>query len=85
MLYGKAVVAIQENAKEICVSNGVTPIGMRLAEWKSDVIIRVQTPDSGSKMTAPYFYVDSRYGLVPWVPTMIEQFKDTWELVACSD
>ena len=43
----------------------------RLA-WKEDVHIRLQTPDANSKMTAKYLYVESRNGLVPWIPNMIE-------------
>lgn len=39
--------------------------GMRLPQWKDDVVIRAQYPDESSKMTAPYLYVESRYGRVP--------------------
>lgn len=55
--------------------------GMRLPAWSEDVIIRVQKPDEHSKMTAPYLYVESRFGRVPWKETMIELFSDKWELV----
>ena len=55
--------------------------GMRLPAWSPDVIIRVQKPDEHSKMTAPYLYVESRFGRVPWKETMIELFSDKWELV----
>lgn len=55
--------------------------GMRLPSWSEDVIIRVQKPDEHSKMTAPYLYVESRFGKVPWKETMIELFSDKWELV----
>ena len=48
---------------------------------RGDVIIRVQKPDEHSKMTAPYLYVESRFGRVPWKETMIELFSDKWELV----
>ncbi len=44
--------------------------GMRLPQWKSDVVIRAQYPDEHSKMTAPYLYVESRFGYVPWKETM---------------
>lgn len=57
------------------------PKGMRLPSWQPDVIIRVQVPDEHSKMTAPYLYVESRFGKVPWKETMIELFSDNWELV----
>lgn len=55
--------------------------GMRLPSWSEDVVIRVQKPDEHSKMTAPYLYVESRFGRVPWKETMIELFSDKWELV----
>jgi hypothetical protein len=57
------------------------PKGMRLPKWSADVVIRIQMPDEHSKMTAPYLYVDSRFGRVPWKETMIELFSEEWELV----
>lgn len=56
-------------------------MGMRLPHWESDVVIRAQFPDKQSKMTAPYLYVESRHGRVPWKETMIELFSDKWEIV----
>lgn len=56
-------------------------MGARLPHWKPDVVIRVQYPDEHSKMTAPYLYVESRYGRVPWKETMIELFSDDWVIV----
>ena len=55
--------------------------GMRLPKWSPDVVIRAQYPDEHSKMTAPYLYVESRYGRVPWKETMIELFAEDWETV----
>lgn len=55
--------------------------GMRLPHWSPEVVIRVQVPDENSKMTAPYLYVESRFGRVPWIATMIELFSLEWELV----
>lgn len=55
--------------------------GARLPNWKPDVVIKAQYPDENSKMTAPYLYVESRYGRVPWKETMIELFSAEWELV----
>lgn len=52
--------------------------GMRLPTWGSDVVIRAQYPDKHSKMTAPYLYVESRFGKVPWKETMIELFDENW-------
>lgn len=53
---------------------------MRLPKWSEDVVIKVQMPDKESKMTAPYLYVESRFGKVPWKETMIEMFADDWEV-----
>ena len=50
----------------------------RLPSWSNDVYISIQFPDENSKMTAPYLYVTSRYGRVPWNATMIEQLSDEW-------
>lgn len=55
--------------------------GMRLPQWNDDVVIRAQYPDEYSKMTAPYLYVESRFGRVPWKETVIEQFNNNWEVV----
>lgn len=55
-------------------------LGIRLPNWSEDVVIRVQYPDEHSKMTAPYLYVESRLGRVPWKETMIELFSDKWEM-----
>lgn len=55
--------------------------GMRLPQWSSEVVIRAQYPDEHSKMTAPYLYVESRFGRVPWKETMIELFSENWEVV----
>ena len=55
--------------------------GMRLPQWKEDVVIRAQFPDEGSANTAPYLYVTSRYGRVPWKETYIELFSSEWEVI----
>lgn len=54
---------------------------MRLPQWKEDVVIRAQYPDENSKMTAPYLYVESRFGKVPWKETMIELFAESWQVI----
>ena len=54
---------------------------MRLPQWSKDVMIKAQFPDENSKMTAPYLYVESRYGRVPWKETVIELFSEEWEVV----
>jgi len=55
--------------------------GMRLPKWSPDVVIRCQRPDEHSKMTAPYLYVESKFGKVPWKETMIELFAENWEVI----
>ena len=52
----------------------------RLPKWPEDVKIKAQYPDENSKTTAPYLYVESRFGRVPWTPTMIELFSEEWEV-----
>ena len=54
---------------------------MRLPQWQEDVEIKAQYPDANSKMTAPYLYVESRFGRVPWKETMMELFSEEWEVV----
>jgi hypothetical protein len=56
-------------------------MAVRLPQWSSDVVIKAQFPDEHSKMTAPYLYVESNFGRVPWKETMIELFSDDWQIV----
>ena len=72
MTFGKALDLINNKDKFLA---------MRLPQWKEDVKIMVQFPDEHSKMTAPYLYVESRLGCVPWIPTQIELLSDSWEVV----
>jgi hypothetical protein len=57
--------------------------GKRVARsvWSKDVYLRIQFPDHGSKMSHPYIYVTSRFGLVPWVATQVEMLTEDWILV----
>ena len=55
--------------------------GIRLSQWGEDVVIRMQSPDKHSKMTHPYLYVESRFGMVPWKETMVEMFNEQWVTV----
>lgn len=64
-----------------CMKGGVSVLGMRLPQWSEDVVIKIQFPDLNSKMTAPYLYVESRFGCVPWKETMIELFSEEWQVV----
>jgi len=54
---------------------------MRLPQWNQGVKIKAQYHDAHSKMTAPYLYVESRFGMVHWKETMIELFSEKWEIV----
>ncbi len=54
---------------------------IKLPKWKEDVFISIQNSDENSKMTHPYFYVTSRYGLVPWIPTMVEMLSEKWQII----
>jgi len=56
---------------------------MRLPQWKEDVFISAYVPEKGDVigMTAPYLYVTSRFGRVPWKETMIELFSTDWEVI----
>ena len=74
MKFGEAFEMVKQD-------NGTT-FGMRLPKWSEDVIIKAQYPDENSKMTAPYLYVESRYGRVPWKETTIELFSEEWDLIA---
>lgn len=55
--------------------------GARLPHWLPDSVVRAQFPEEGQKMTAPYLYVSSRFGCVPWRETEIELFAENWEIV----
>lgn len=52
-----------------------------LPYWNDDVFLSIQNPDKNSKMTAPYIYVTSRFGLVPWVATQIELLSEKWKVI----
>ena len=53
---------------------------VRLPQWSPEVKIQIQFPDENSKMTAPYMYVESRFGRVPWNPTQIEILSKEWQI-----
>lgn len=54
---------------------------VRLPHWSREVKLQLQVPDANSKMTAPYIYAISRFGLVPWVATQIELLSQDWQAV----
>lgn len=53
---------------------------VRLPHWSPEVKIQLQKPDEHSKMTAPYLYVQSRFGRVPWNPTQVELLSTDWQV-----
>lgn len=59
--------------------------GMRLPKWSEEVVIRCWKPTDGigdpKAMTHPFLYVESRFGRVPWNPTVPETFSQEWEPV----
>ena len=63
----------------------ITKLAMRLPQWGEDVFVRAQRPDAGSKMTAPYLYVTSRFGKVPWIATNIELFSTDWQVIVVEE
>lgn len=67
--FGQALAAMQQGKS------------VRLPKWSPEVKIQIQFPDEHSKMTAPYMYVESRFGRVPWNPTQIEILSTDWEIV----
>jgi len=79
MYFGSATEAIQ--TATLAKEANKNPKGMRLPQWSPEVVIRVQRPNENTIMTAPYFYVESRFGFVPWIPTMIKMFSKEWCLV----
>lgn len=58
---------------------------IRMSAWNKDVEIHVQVPNEHEKMTHPFLYVKSRFGLVPWNPTQVELFSKTWEVYEYSN
>ena len=67
MTFGKAFEEVKRTGR-----------AMRLPQWSEDVLIRAAFPDENSKMTAPYLYVESRFGKVPWKETNIDLFSEEW-------
>ncbi len=72
MTFGEAIKEMQDGR------------AVRLPQWSGEVKIQIQVPNEHSKMTAPYFYVTSRFGLVPWIPTMIEMLSVEWGIYLVS-
>ena len=70
--FGEAIMQLQ--------AEGDSEVYIRIDKWKEDVKVKIQWPDKNSKMTAPYLYVESRYGMVPWIPTQIEMLSEVYDV-----
>lgn len=55
--------------------------GMRLPHWSLDRVVRVRQPPQHNKRIAPYLYVQSDQGRVPWNPPMDDMFHTAWKVV----
>lgn len=75
-------VIMYDNDFGVVLRSWKSGMGARLRHWNEDVVIRAQYPDEHSKMTAPYLYVESRFGCVPWKETMIELFSEKWGIIS---
>ena len=71
---------LESLSKQNQSSNPVS-LGMRLPSWNEGTCVFVQVPDTFSKQTHPYLYVESRFGRVPWVCTVPEMFRNDWQIV----
>jgi hypothetical protein len=65
-----------------CLRSAKAGLSFRLPKWEKDVLISMQIPEAHSKMTHPYLYVSSRFGCVPWIPTMVEMLSEEWDIVS---
>ena len=58
--------------------------GMRISRtgWNGpNMWLKLQTPDSNSKMTLPYIYMFTSQGdLVPWLASQTDILSDDWRI-----
>ncbi len=59
--------------------------GMRLPYWDEDEVVRVQNPDTHSKMSYPYLYMETSCENFPYIPCYEDIFSDDWEIVEMED
>lgn len=81
--FGQALDKLIEREKDTTDNN---EYGIRIQSWNKAIVIRIQTPDEGSKMTRSYLYKNFRYKNykeenTPWVPNNEYIFNNFWELV----
>ena len=60
--------------------------GIRISMWNKAIVIRIQKPDEGSKMTRRYLYENLHYKNykdenIPWLPNNECIFNNSWEVV----
>ena len=60
-------------------------LGMRLPYWDEDEVVRVQNPDTHSKMSYPYLYMAISCENFPYIPCYEDIFSDDWEIVEMED
>ena len=68
MIFGRALTHLMDPRTKV--------VSIRRKSWSEDVFIKV-----GWTETAKFLYVESRNGLVPWTPNMIELCNtEDWEI-----
>lgn len=65
---------------------GNNEYGIRIGTWTEGIVIKIQTPDLGSKMTRRYLYENLHYKNykdenIPWLPNNECIFNNSWEVV----
>lgn len=55
--------------------------GIRIRTWNEAIVVRIQTPDEGSKMTRRYLYENFKGESIPWVPNNECIFNNFWQIV----
>jgi len=56
-------------------------IGRELTETEAEKLKELVAKRLHEQMSAPFLYVESRFGRVPWKETMIELFSEEWIIV----
>jgi hypothetical protein len=64
----------------LCTDVGVT-LERDLTDSEEETLKAIVDKRIHEQMTAPFLYVESRFGRVPWKETMIELFSEDWEVV----
>lgn len=51
---------------------------IRLPDWELGVFIRIRKPNKLLGVTTPYLFMDTGREEIPWIPNMIELFREDW-------